>query len=302
MLKLGKELITFRKAKGLTQHGLAQMLDVTQAHISRIESGSDKYSDTLNAKILSLIKAEEWTRGSGEESYEFELKIISDYCWNYAYFVFGENASGDRVRINTKSLNERTAILHCDAEGHDSIAKRMADNLVIGFETAIASIANELSSSPECIYKSLNDMYKSTKDFWRGAASSNIFLLNRQSNQIQIINAGMPDIWLIEKGKSVTNISEIKWRPIGNSSKKYYPFSTNVEIKKGDIIFSYSDGFAEIFGERYTRSLKTHMESICRALKGDAESVGNKLLSILGDVLKSSTIEDNMSFLIISKT
>lgn len=295
MAKLGERLKAYRQDKNLTQKDLADLLGVTQVHISRVEQGSANLSKNLEARILSII-------GDIGQGFGFKLSVLNDECWNYASFTYGDNTSGDRVRLNAKGFADRTCLLHCDATGHDLVAKYMADNLVIGFEAVLGAIQNELFCSSEYIYKSMNQMAKNSKDFWRGEPSGNFFVLNRESREVSLLNAGMPSVWLMKKGaREVEIVDGIKWPPIGNLGRRISPYSNKIRIEQGDTLFSFSDGFADEFEKHSTINLKTHVSSISRALKGDAEGIGTKLLNTLDEALRGSIIEDNISFVIISK-
>ena len=104
-----------------------------------------------------------------------------------------------------------------------------------------------------------------------------------------------------KRQKKVTNLSEKKWPPLGGLKKSDTPYSESISLDRGDALFSFSDGFTEEFKKHSSKSLNTHLVSVTTALKGDAESIGVKLLKILGDILKrGKAIEDDISFLIIS--
>ena len=54
----GENLRRLRKSRNLTQTQLAEMLDVTQKHLSVIETGSQFVSAPLIAKIVAALKVE----------------------------------------------------------------------------------------------------------------------------------------------------------------------------------------------------------------------------------------------------
>ena len=295
MIELKQRLKSFRQATGLTQKALAKQLGVTQVHVSRIEKGTTHISKNLEIKILSII-------GGSDQYPDIKIELDTDDCWDIASFVLAQNRSGDRILIDKKSFRSRMVLFHCDSPGHDSNSKYMSNYLAVGLGGILGSIFNDLVCTPEFIYSGLDKMVRSTKNFWLGAPSCNIFVFNRENKKIQILNAGMPSIWLTRKGtKEVRNAEDKKWFPLGEKKRNQWPFSQEVILAKGDALFSLSDGLVDEFKEHSTIPLKKHISSISHSLKGDAESIGTKLLVILEKIIKTSTIKDDISFLVVSK-
>ena len=114
---------------------------------------------------------------------------------------------------------------------------------------------------------------------------------------------GMPNVWVTRKGeKKVSNVEDKKWFPLGDSFSKDRPFSKEITLKKGDTLFSFSDGFLDELRRSYpASSLKSHIFSIAHSLRGDAESVAANLLRFFSETLGRSKIHDNISFVIVSK-
>ena len=300
MTGIGKKLKEFREIKNLSQKEVATRLGITQVHVSRIESGNSRPSSALTTRIFQLIE-------DIEKYFDFSLdSVFSDGHWNFAVFVLGGyNSSGDRIRLNKKIFKTKTILFHCDSPGNDAPAKHMSDKLVVALESVLSVIQDELQCTPEFIYKSLDQSVKNTKEFFkRGAPSCNIMVFNRENKNIQVLNAGMPNIWITHRGqKSIFNAEGKKWHPLGASPSKVHPFSTEVTLKKGDTLFSFSDGFLDKFHHHghSISSLKSHIFSIVHSLRGDAESIATNLLRFFRETLGISKIRDNISFVIVSR-
>lgn len=295
MIELKEQLKNFRKAEGLTQKKFADELGISQVHISRIENGSAGLSKSLETKILSII-------GRTGQGINAGLRLDTDKNWSIASFVLADDRSGDRILVNKKNLESRTILLHCDSPGHGLNAKYMSDYLTVGFESVLSTILSDLICTPEFIYNNLDRMVKNTRHLWAGGPSCNILVFNQESRKIQILNAGMPNMWLTKGGaKDIVEVEDKKWPPLGGARRKGWPFSKEIILERGDALFSFSDGLIEAFKAHSTLPLRRHISSISRSLKGDAESIGTKLLVILNDKIKTSKTSDDISFLVVSK-
>ena len=54
--KLGEKIRNIRKAKGLTQEQLAEMLDIDNKHLSRIEKGKHMPTYAISKKLSEILK------------------------------------------------------------------------------------------------------------------------------------------------------------------------------------------------------------------------------------------------------
>ena len=295
MDKLGEKLKNFRKKKKMTQGQVAKILGLTQAHISRVESGKAKLPKRLEERAHLLVLGE-------LRNTKFLLELTDDIIWNFAYFVLEKASSGDRVHVNKNTFRGKTVLFHVDSSGNDQTARRMSDNLIIGLESILGTMQNDLLCTPEFIYKGLDCMVKNTRTFWRGEPSSNILIFNRGSGKIQILNAGMPNMWITRKGQEkITKPETRKWPPPGNFSKKTLPFSEEVEIQKGDTLYSFSDGFIDEFKDHLTIPLEEYILSTFNALSGDAESMGTRLLLALDEAMGDIDARQDISFVLVSR-
>lgn len=293
---VGERLRAFRREAGLTQARVASMLGVTQATISALESGKVRVSKNMESRLLAIV-------GSAEPEGSPALDVARTGWWDIASFVLGGTMSGDRVWLNGDAFAGRAVLMHCDAAGHDLAAKHMADNLVMGLEGVLGTMGDESSCVPEHICKSLDRMVKRTRSFWRGEPSCSVFVFNKAGGRVRFLNAGMPDLWLVRHGEGrATVLEEGRVNPMGNLPKGAAPFSPEVGLERGDALFLFSDGFLDEMGRRSTIVLEDHVVSIAQSLRGDAESVGTKILAVLDDVvLKSSRVEDNVSFVVVAR-
>lgn len=78
----GENLRKLRKNRNLTQTQLAEMLDVTQKHLSVIETGTQFVSAPLIAKIASALKVEPAELFGGSSSEERIANAVSTRILN----------------------------------------------------------------------------------------------------------------------------------------------------------------------------------------------------------------------------
>ena len=109
-------------------------------------------------------------------------------------------------------------------------------------------------------------------------------------------------MWITHKGQEkITKPETRKWPPLGNFSKKTLPFSEEVEIQKGDTLYSFSDGFIDEFKDHLTIPLEEYILSTFNALSGDAESMGTRLLLALDEAMGDIDVRQDISFVLVSR-
>ena len=143
----------------MTQGQVAKILGLTQAHISRVESGKARLPKRLEERAHLLVLGE-------PRNTNFLLELTDDVIWNFAYFVLEKASSGDRVHVNKNTFLSKTVLFHVDSSGNDQTARRMSDNLIIGLESILGTMQNDLLCTPEFIYKGLDCMVKNTPNIF----------------------------------------------------------------------------------------------------------------------------------------
>lgn len=75
---IGQRIKRIRKEKNLTQENLAEMLDISTEHLSRIETGSYRPSLTLIEKLSEILATDEQTLMFGNTSETNSSSQLSD--------------------------------------------------------------------------------------------------------------------------------------------------------------------------------------------------------------------------------
>ena len=77
-LQLGRNIYCYRKAKGLSQNKLAEILDISREHLAKIETAKRCVS------LLLLFKIAEALEISEKDLFEFESHLqqgVATPCW-----------------------------------------------------------------------------------------------------------------------------------------------------------------------------------------------------------------------------
>lgn len=75
---IGQRVRNMRKIKGLTQEKLAELLDISTEHLSRIETGAYRPSLALIQRICEIFEIEESTLMFGTPADISENKVLAD--------------------------------------------------------------------------------------------------------------------------------------------------------------------------------------------------------------------------------
>lgn len=291
---LAKAIKDFREKSNITQFELSQKLGISQGHLSRVEKGFD-VPRQLQYAITNLI-------GFRADDLGTEPEVIQDSGWRFSSIAFPQEQSGDRIQINNSSFPDRFAILHCDAAGSDDYARLMAEKLAVAFETAVAATC-QTNLTAEYLYLSINNAIRNTRGFWKGQQSGFIVVGDKSGKSLSVINAGMPSPYIYRsKEKKIEERSEVKCPPLGEYRETKIPADYLIELKDGDVFFSFSDGFIGQFNATSSQDLLLNFQSISKAQKSDAEGISAKILKIFEKDMKNKPVEDNFSFLMITKS
>lgn len=291
---LAKAVRDFREKNSITQAELSLKLGISQGHLSRVEKGFD-VPKQLQYAIANLI-------GYRADDLGTEPEVLQDSGWRFSNIAFPQEQSGDRVQINTSAFTDKFAILHCDAAGSDDYARLMAEKLAVAFETSIAA-TNQTNLTAEYLYVSINNAIRNTRGFWKGQQSAFIIVGTKSGKSLSIINAGMPTPYVYRaKDRKVDERTEVKCPPLGEYRDSKIPSGYSIELKEGDVFFSFSDGFIGQFNATSSQDLLLNFQSISKAQKSDAEGISAKILKIFEKDMKNKPVEDNFSFLMITKS
>ena len=292
---LANALKRFRNEQKLTQIELAERLKISQAHLSRLESGRTNASTATLNDILRIV-------GSIGERYAFTSKPRKIENWELVTFSFPHNICGDRIEVAASPKSPKFSIFHCDAAGSEVNGSAMAEQLTMGFH-AITGGTDPLGLSPERVYAALNHMIKATKGYWDGNQSATIIVGKSELNTVDLVNAGMPNL-LFYSGQegTVELLQEPKVAPLGEARRRtIMPETISVKFREGDVLMGCSDGFVDEFQLHMTKKIETYFGSIARAQKSDVKGISKRLLSLLGEALDNKSVDDDISLFMLGK-
>ena len=82
--KLGQRVRKLRKARGLSQENLAEMLDISVTHMSHIETANTKMSFSLIVRIAEILDVSldylVYDKDRNENSYSMQIAQITSGC------------------------------------------------------------------------------------------------------------------------------------------------------------------------------------------------------------------------------
>ena len=118
---------------------------------------------------------------------------------------------------------------------------------------------------------------------------------------VTISSAGMPPIFIYRKGREEVEEILLKGMPLG--SAKIFPYElVETELKRGDLLFLYSDGLPELFNSKKEllgyKKIKTEFEKVVKESPSNVISSFKKLINSWKGELE---INDDITFVVIKK-
>ncbi len=191
--------------------------------------------------------------------------------------------SGDFYWVTENEQYKLFVVADCTGHGVPGAFMSMIGN------TLLNNIVNERKNyTPHIILNELrNDIISSLK---QGEDSPNkdgmdisLICINKKTQVMQVACANNP-IWIIKNDKSIIEIKADK-QPIGYSFVTQADFTLQTfELEKGDIIYQFTDGFADQFGGEKGKKYKYNK------LKETLLDICNKPLSQQEEILKNAFI------------
>lgn len=179
-----------------------------------------------------------------------------------------------------------------DATGHGLKAGTMV--------TATKSLFNNFASNPD-ILDSMKKMSLSLKKMNFRLLSMCFTILKIEDSKVKISSAGMPPIYIYRKGSEEVEEILLKGMPLG--SVRIYPYELiETELKSGDLLFLYSDGYPELFNSKKEllgyNKIKAEFKKVGKESPSSVISTFKKLINSWKEELE---INDDITFVVIKK-
>lgn len=179
-----------------------------------------------------------------------------------------------------------------DATGHGLNAGTMV--------TATKSLFNNFAASPD-ILDSLEKMSASLKKMNFRFLSMCLALLKIENSNVKISSAGMPPVYIYRKNEAKVEEVLLKGMPLG--TVKNFPYQqVSFELKKGDVLFVYSDGFPELFNpNKELLGYQKIKDEFCKVALNTPSSIIDSFKEVINDWKGTTEVNDDITFVLIKK-
>lgn len=290
---LSELLKEYRLKANLSQKQLADILNVSQVTVSRIESGVLIPSDEIFSRLKSLFETRFKSEPSTRSSYirlneKKETKNYFNKRIQISYFksTYGKR-SGDALSMNC--VGENLFLCLADAVGHGDEASYMSSAIEFGFQQSLDLMSKY--ATVRAIMQSLNSAMEKTKAMWVGTPSLLIGSLNVETHVLEILSKGFPLPIIFNTQKDKVDMK--KWGSDIALDESYDFYKERLE--KGDSVLFFTDGFLDSTGISRNK-LSSSFVSSASAFKGDSEA-------ILSNILEEFKIEnqiDDITLMVLS--
>lgn len=326
----------YRALQKISQAELSERLGVTQATVSRVESGKQDVSRSTLEKIKKLVgkvlgsKIQEDEIGLDldqdlSESVEFDFSeapifgVDESYRMlvrpeskvegallkeglNYSFTMYEVGGvGGDIVKVtpNTSRNSMKSIFILGDAVGHGWQSAYMSFALEFGYETLMSTYREEIIS-PVLLESALNSAILKTSNKWKGEPSLIMGTVNYGNSAVDFINRGMPHP-ILRRGSEVEYLRESRYKAIDLIERSIQAKQvSSIELNLGDSIMFYSDGLIDLIDEG---DLLTDFKSASGLFKGDSKAISKSIQRSIEKYIKlEHHFADDVSFLIISKS
>jgi transcriptional regulator with XRE-family HTH domain len=309
---LAKLVVGYRERNGLSQLELADRLGLTQATVSRIESGTQLPRKDRLEHLLNLIMHESLGPGvelinalkRDEQPNETELIFNENYTNFYSksdWSCFYVNrqlgpTGGDVILVKDLIKKSKVGILVADSVGHGQSAAYMAVALEFAYSTIASMMAPDILS-PEFFERALGLGIAKTGSSWRGEPSIELIQLDLEKNTLSIVNRGMPYPLLMDSDRCHF-LTDHRASAFGLKQYTRSEGTLDLKLEAGQSILFYTDGLLDLMEET---SLSTVMQRQNRLFKGDARAIGRNLIRKIKQTHTEKDVPDDISFLILSR-
>ena len=283
------------KQIALTNKNLEKQLETVKTLSAKELENQKRTSELeLNAE-RDRIENERKTKEL-EEARKLQLSLLPKRIPEYADYeisVYMETATevgGDYYDFHLSEDILTVAI--GDATGHGLNAGTVV--------TATKSLFNNFADQKD-ILDSMQKISYALKKMNFHLLSMCFSLLKFEKNMIRISSAGMPPTYIYRKESGEVEEILLKGMPLGTVMNFPYKIE-ETELKSGDIVFLYSDGFPELFNsDKELLGYKNVKSEFAKVVSETPNDIIEKLKMVVNNWKGSEEINDDITFLVIKK-
>lgn len=236
------------------------------------------YYNRKTKKLFSLIQLQKIEVEKQKEIIELKNKDVMDSI-HYAKYIQGSMLPSSKTMNSlfsenfilykpkdvvagdfywTEKIDNKAAIAVCDCTGHGVPGAMVS---IVACNALNRAVKEFKLSNPALIFDKVNELMQETfskSDYEvRDGMDASLCLLDYDTMQIHIACANNP-IWIVSQPKNNSNITNEPWqlaqinadkKPIGRFNDESAPFTLKtISVQKGDIVYLFSDGYADQFG------------------------------------------------------
>lgn len=295
-----------RLETGMNQAQIANLLEVSQATISRIEKDLSIPRGKLAEKIRALpIKSQafEEIKSYDKEKKEFDLnkevRTLPFRPFDISYLSLGYSRVNGDLCLTKKLSQEKALLFLADCVGHGPDAGKMAFAIRFGIESMLGVLNSSLISTTT-ITTSLNNAIDATHEVWAGPPAFVSGLLDTKQNQLRVQNNLQPPPILFANGE-IKDINSLSSDP---ASQVLRHEEVIVNMKSGSSLLFCSDGLVDLF--EGSQAIRDRFLKSAKAFKGDSKAILNHVMTGAKGVSKDSIMDgsflsDDTSIMIITR-
>jgi len=173
----------------------------------------------------------------------------------------------------TEQINNKSLLAVCDCTGHGVPGAMVS---VVACNALNRAVKEFKLSNPALIFDKVNELMQETfskSDYEVNDGMDGVLcLFDYNTMQLHFAGANNP-IWIVSKPSIKTNLWEESWqlsqitgnkRPIGKFTEEVTPFTLKtVNVEKGEMIYLFSDGYADQFGGSNGKNINTNNYKNC---------------------------------------
>jgi serine phosphatase RsbU (regulator of sigma subunit) len=294
---LGEQLIEYRSKYKITQVELAEILGITQASISRIESGIQTSARTEHNILSKMKEIKHPKRKENEKSglkYKNVQKDLKLKDFTISYLLRSELGGGGDY-CNVVGYDRPTGMINFsigDAVGHGSTAKHMASALEFGYISILSTLHPDLKTAQN-IERLLSKAIMIGSSIFSGPPSVTLGTLHLHNGKVEIINAGNPPILHFHRDGEYKKIDHKPLRPALQLKYLLPPCEPlTIQLSEGESLVLLTDGLLQL------QNYKSHLSKFTRRFKGDSKTICSRFADTLST---SENLSDDTTVLVITR-
>ena len=200
-----------------------------------LENNNERFTDSM-----------EYARKIQRAMLPGEQLLESGFASSFAFLLPKDIVSGDFFWA--QSVGDKILFAVADCTGHgvpgamvSVLCSRVLNKVVL--EERIVEPSSILNRSRELVIESFGSSEKLVYD----GMDISLCVYNFKTNQLDWAGANNP-LWIIRSENDAVEVLEPNRQPIGNYGVIETFTQHRVEVKKGDAVYLFSDGFADQFG------------------------------------------------------